>query len=108
AIVRGLNDLARGRARLWYVTHDLRPSDPEGFVDGQLASHAQLLKALDFGHLHVGLYALPDPVAFALPRPHPLPDLAVGDALRLTGYGLDSSASPGGGAAQLTLTWRVI
>lgn len=107
AIVRGLNDLAGGRRRLWYVTHDLRPSDPEGFVAGQLQSHAGLIQARRYGHIRVALYALPDPVAFAAPSYHPLPDLAVGDALTLVGYGLDTTPVAAGTDLQLTLHWRV-
>src|SRR5207237_5894916 len=30
-IVGQLNQAAAGHKRLWYLTHELRPSDPEGF-----------------------------------------------------------------------------
>jgi len=107
SIVQRLDAVARGHSRLWYVTHDLRPADPEGFVDGQLGSHARLVDDQRFGQLRVALFQLADPPGFALPRPHPLPGLRFGDTLVLEGFGLDEAPTPAGGRVQLDLTWRV-
>jgi mannosyltransferase len=107
SIVRRLDQIAHGHARLWYVTHDLRPADPEGFVDGQLDSHARLVDEQRFGQLRVALFQLADPPGFAPPSPHPLPGLRFGDALVLEGFGLNEAPTPAGGRVQLDLTWRV-
>jgi hypothetical protein len=108
AIVDGLNRLARDRTRLWYVTHALRPSDPEGFVDLQLDRRARPLERRDFGQIRVALYELPAPPAFAPLVFRPLAGgVRIGDDLTLLGVGLDPVAQPAGDELPLTLRWRV-
>jgi 4-amino-4-deoxy-L-arabinose transferase-like glycosyltransferase len=108
SMVAQLAEAAAGHPRLWYVTHDLRPSDPEGFVDLQLDHRADLVEDRKFGQLRVRLYALPPSVAFApLPfRPLSGP-AAVGGELELLGIGLDNVAQPAGAELPITLRWRV-
>lgn len=106
-IVAELNALARGYRRLWYLTHDLRPSDPEQIVDGQLLGHARLIDERRMGFLRLRLFELPDPPAFALPAGHPLPGFDVGPALRLESIGVDERPDPTGVVVPVTLTWLV-
>src|SRR5207247_2025906 len=65
AIVAGMNQLAVGHGRIWYLSHDLRPSDPEGFVDMQLKERGQQIEERSFGQIRVTLYRIPNPPAFA-------------------------------------------
>ncbi|HEY3109920.1 MAG TPA: glycosyltransferase family 39 protein, partial [Chloroflexota bacterium] len=107
-IVDGLNRLAAGRARLWYVTHALRPSDPEGFVDLQLDHRAERVDERQFGQIRVALYELPARPAFAPLAFHPLPGgVRVGEELTLLGVGLGGGAERAGDELPLTLRWRV-
>jgi hypothetical protein len=102
-----LAEIARGRGRLWRLTHELRPSDPEGFVQGQLDRRARLLERRDYGQVEVALYELPNDGAIApLPRRDVGP-LRVGDALELIAVGVDDAPHPSGGRVPLTLHWLV-
>jgi hypothetical protein len=107
AAVGQLAELARGHGRLWHLTHALRPSDPEGFVQAQLDRHARLVERRGFGQVEVALYELPDDAAIApLPR-HEVGRLRVGDALELVAVGVDGQPHASGGPAPLTLHWLV-
>ncbi len=106
-IVADLNQIAIGYKRIWYVTHLLRPSDPEGFVQGQLMHYARPVESREFGPITVALFELPATPAFALPTRRVIPDIEVGDDLELIEMGMDDKASLSGSSVQVTLTWRV-
>ncbi|HEV8637996.1 MAG TPA: glycosyltransferase family 39 protein [Chloroflexota bacterium] len=107
AVVEQLDRFARGHQRLWYLTHDLRPSDPEGFLQAQLDRRAELVERRRYGQIQVALYALPAGRRFApLPRRDVGP-LLIGDALELVAVGVDDAPHPGGTALPLTLEWLV-
>ena len=106
-VVEQLDQFAAGHARLWYLSHDLRPSDPEGFVSAQLERTGQLLERRRYGQIQVALYALPAGARFTrLPR-HDVGPLLFGDALQLVAVGLDDRPRSGGANLPLTLEWLV-
>jgi 4-amino-4-deoxy-L-arabinose transferase-like glycosyltransferase len=106
-VVGQLEEFARGHPRLWYLSHDLRPSDPEGFLTMQLDRRGRLVERRRYGQIQVALYDLPAGAAFApLPRRDVGP-LLIGDALELVAVGVDDAPHPGGGALPLTLEWLV-
>ena len=107
AAVGQLAELARGRSRFWHLTHELRPSDPEGFVQAQLHRRARLLERRDFGQVDVALYELSSDNRIApLPRRDVGP-LRIGHALELIAVGVDDRAHPSGGPVPVTLHWLV-
>lgn len=102
-----LAEVAGTRSRLWYLTHELRPSDPEGFVQGQLDRNARLIERRDFGQVDVALYELPPDRAMAPLARHDVGPLRVGEALELVAVGVDDRPHASGGAVPVTLHWLV-
>ncbi|MDI7276962.1 MAG: hypothetical protein QME94_13370, partial [Anaerolineae bacterium] len=99
-----LEQLLRGRRRVYAIFWATDESDPEGVVEGWLDRHAY--KALDawYGHLRFVTYAVADPRAGEEVQ-HPL-DIDLGGELRLEGYSLASDEVAAGDILQLTLFWR--
>ena len=106
-IAEGLNGLAQGKQRLWYLRHFEVPTDPEGFVERQLETHARKLEEAWFGPLRVTLYALPPTPEFAAVAFTPT-RADFGGRLLLTGYALGAAEVPSGGHVELTLRWQVL
>lgn len=105
-IADGLNALAQGKRRLWYLRHFQVPTDPEGFVERQLDTHARRTELAWFGPLRVTLYDLPPAPEFATAAIVPT-RAEFGGALLLTGYSLAAPDLPSGGQGELTLRWQV-
>ena len=99
-----LEELVRGKRRVFAIFWATNESDPEGIVEGWLDRHA--FKSLDawYGNLRFVIYAVPDSRAGDTIQ-HPL-SVEVGGLLRLEGYSLTSDEVASGDILQLTLFWR--
>jgi hypothetical protein len=89
-----LNAVTRGRTRLWYVTQSATPSDPDGFVDGELRLHATRLVEHRYGALRVQLWQIPGNDAFVGPTFQPM-TANFANELAVTGFA--ASGDPVGG-----------
>ena len=104
-VADGLNQIARGRTRLWYVWHAAIPNDPDGFVDTQLRLHSQRLDERWFGAIRVQLWQLSTSQAFAVASFTPVSQ-NVANQLTLTGYAV-SGEPIGGHSIDVELRWQV-
>jgi hypothetical protein len=86
-VATGLNQLTRGKRRLWYVTQIDTPSDPDGLVDAELRLHATLLTERHYAALRVQLWQIPGDDAFAGPAFQPL-TTNLANELAITGYAI--------------------
>lgn len=100
---RQLEELARGRRRIYGIFWATDESDPERIVESWLDTHTY--KALDkwYGNLRLTMYAVPTQVSLQ-------PDVPVsfrfGESVLLTGYTLSTPLVRAGDIVQLALYWR--
>ena len=106
SIAQGLNAIAAGKTRLWYLRHFEAPTDPEGFVERQLDGHARKVEEGWYGSLRLSLYELPPTPAFATVEMAPASG-DFGGKLRLTGFGLAAPEVAAGELVDVMLRWQV-
>ncbi|MEN6479367.1 MAG: glycosyltransferase family 39 protein, partial [Anaerolineales bacterium] len=98
-----LADILAQHERLYAIYWATEESDPEGIVEGYLASHA--FTALDAWHGNIRLVVYDS--AREAPREPAVPtDYALGQAIALDGYALLTPRLTAGDVAQVTLFWR--
>jgi hypothetical protein len=93
-VATGLNQLTRGKQRMWYVTQIDTPSDPDGLVDAELRQHAALLTERHYAALRVELWQIPGDDTFAGPAFQPA-TINLASELAITGYAVGGEAVGG-------------
>jgi len=108
AVLADLRAAATGAPRIWSITHDLRPSDPEGFLRAQLDRGSRTTLRGDLGHLRVWAH---EPTGrdfqFASPVEHPVGPLLVGDDLTVLRWARIGDAVTAGETLHIQVTWGV-
>lgn len=106
-IAAGLASIGTGAARIWYQTHDLRPSDPEQFLLAHLEAAGDLVSFQEFGLLKVRGYALLLGKTFQpFPR-QPLGGVRFGASATALGWAASPRAAPSGGTAYALVEYAV-
>ncbi len=104
-VANELNELTRGRTRLWYVQQMAIPNDPDGFVDTQLRLHSRRLDERWFGAIRVQLWQISPEDHFAATTFSPA-SANLADELSLVGYAASGEAT-GGKTLDVELKWLV-
>jgi 4-amino-4-deoxy-L-arabinose transferase-like glycosyltransferase len=112
-IVAGLQEAARGRRRLWYLTYPRADNDPERLIQHQLDTHAWRGENQDFPTSNLTAYDLPDPPTFRVPAADRPADLRFGTiteepSLQLRGFGLDPAPAQFGRGLSIALDWQAL
>ena len=96
-----LETIAAGAQRIYAVYWGEREADPEGVVEGWLNEHTFKASDVWFGNVRLARYAAPPEP----PSRRPL-DVRLGEAIRLTGYGLSATQVAPGDLLAVSLWWE--
>ena len=105
-VAHRLNELARGRQRLWYVSYPDASPILKKYIAGQLAAEAELISQEMVGAVTVSLYRLPSGVIF--PVPEQTFEANFGGWLALVDHVLLTPRVAYPGQVRLVLRWQAL
>ncbi len=104
AVVAQLRSIAARHQYLYYVHYP--ESDPDGWINRQLAAHALRVGRESFGQVTVSRYFLPPASTFGRAAIQADAGVRFGDKLRLVGHALDSDTVEYRQELGVTLLWQ--
>jgi len=104
-VIETLMDIAAGYQRLWYVSYP--DSDPYGWLDYQLSTHALLVERRTFLHVTVSCYLLPSRPAFGTNATQSNLNINFNNKVWLDGYSFTEDIVQYRKQLGVTLRWRV-
>jgi len=105
-IVRRLQEITKGRKRIWYITYPQVSGDLRGLIHYQLGAHAYRLEERSFPDIHITLYRLTDPHSFRVASAGVPTRVNFEGRILLEGYGFDEDKAQWGRDFGVALRWR--